>query len=497
MARLCKLISRHWNQQKKGSEEEYIASNMLGQFYDDIDAPLLAVKLFQDAQNLALKIFGADSVQIALALGNESMCYNNRKNLRQGSPLLDNAIRILLSQKLKDFKALPDYMIEAPISLLSSAASLKILMDKKDEAIEIGRHAYELAKQLLPVLSPTYIQAGFGYCSILSYAGKEKEKEIVEDKIMTTLLQAGCHPAELMQLMKAALGDLIGDTIFEEVDLGGLDRLQDAFAHGGVTKNKKAPSNVVPFKSAAANKSGPANKKSPAAESEVIGYQLKITLKNVKPPVWRRITATADMTLAALHHDLQDAMGWTNSHLHEFEIGGRRFSKKDPEIDALDERRYYLSDFKLKVGSKFSYMYDFGDGWDHTIVVEKLLSEAQLEDTAIFIKAQGGCPPEDCGGPWGYMHLREVMKNGGPEKEDLEDWLDGRDLDALPLCFEEEEQKKAAAKTSKVKNKIKNTPGNARAKGKVKAKPDAAKVRQVQAEKDAAKKSGLVKWPGT
>src|SRR4051812_11865612 len=103
-------------------------------------------------------------------------------------------------------------------------------------------------------------------------------------------------------------------------------------------------------------------------------YQLKITLRDVKPPIWRRVQVK-DGTLARLHDVIQASMGWTNSHLHAFEIGGEQYGEPDPDgmMDVKNEARIKLSKLVEQGAKKFTYTYDFGDSWDHTIQVEKTL----------------------------------------------------------------------------------------------------------------------------
>ena len=108
--------------------------------------------------------------------------------------------------------------------------------------------------------------------------------------------------------------------------------------------------------------------------------QLKVTLLGTSPPIWRRLLGPADMTLAQLHDVLQAAMGWEDGHMHEFSIGQRRFGRPDPEDRLMgmpsveNERTVRLSGILARVGSKAIYTYDFGDTWEHSIVLEKRLS---------------------------------------------------------------------------------------------------------------------------
>jgi hypothetical protein len=114
---------------------------------------------------------------------------------------------------------------------------------------------------------------------------------------------------------------------------------------------------------------------SPTHGSDQI-YQLKVTLAHISPPIWRRIQVPGDITLLRLHAVLQITMGWTNSHLHGFRANGQFYSEPDPDFNDLkviDERQVRLSQIAPEIGSRFVYEYDFGDSWDHELIVEKIL----------------------------------------------------------------------------------------------------------------------------
>jgi hypothetical protein len=132
-------------------------------------------------------------------------------------------------------------------------------------------------------------------------------------------------------------------------------------------------------------------------------------------------------TLDHLHEVIQAAFGWSNYHLHEFEVGRDRYGVPDPDEDwdepPQDERRTRL-DAIAGEGSSFRYSYDLGDDWDHRVVVEKVLPAA---DTAVpaCIDGRRACPPEDCGGAWGYRELLEVLADPAhPEHRARREWLD-------------------------------------------------------------------------
>ena len=126
-------------------------------------------------------------------------------------------------------------------------------------------------------------------------------------------------------------------------------------------------------------------------------YQLKVTLKGSKPPIWRRIQVPGDVTLYKLHKVLQVAMGWTDSHLHQFIAHGRYYGEPDPDfadMDVVNERRVKLSQVADREKAKFIYEYDFGDDWLHEILVEKILGRRQAQAILLALRASAVRPPK-------------------------------------------------------------------------------------------------------
>lgn len=166
-------------------------------------------------------------------------------------------------------------------------------------------------------------------------------------------------------------------------------------------------------------------------------YQLKVNLDDVKPPIWRRILVPENVKLSQLHEILQIAMGWTNSHLHMFTIDNQTYG--DPEDDETgdlgtkNETRYSLNQLDLREKSKFSYLYDFGDGWEHTILVEKIVPTEKDVHYPLCVTGKRACPPEDVGGTWGYADMLEAIANpDNAEHEEMLEWL-GEDFDPEEL----------------------------------------------------------------
>jgi hypothetical protein len=157
-------------------------------------------------------------------------------------------------------------------------------------------------------------------------------------------------------------------------------------------------------------------------------YQLKVTLLRTSPPIWRRLLVPSDITLSKLHDLLQLTMGWTDSHLHEFLFRGQSYGPTDVEpgvAEGINERTVRLNQLLVRVGIKIVYRYDFGDGWEHGIVLEKALP---VDPNMAYPLCTGGanaCPPEDCGGIGGFYSLLESLQNPShPQHEDLLEWVD-------------------------------------------------------------------------
>jgi len=161
-------------------------------------------------------------------------------------------------------------------------------------------------------------------------------------------------------------------------------------------------------------------------------YQIKISLMGTRPLIWRRVLVPSNMTLQQLHRVIQATMGWYDSHLHEFTIGGEQYGMRDPDGGFMDddpprsERTARLAGLLGWKGAKARYTYDFGDGWEHQIVVEKVLPPTADLECPACIAGQLACPPEDCGGVGGYYNLLEIIGNPKHEEHDrMLEWLGG------------------------------------------------------------------------
>ncbi|MGL6225999.1 MAG: plasmid pRiA4b ORF-3 family protein [Thermoguttaceae bacterium] len=154
-------------------------------------------------------------------------------------------------------------------------------------------------------------------------------------------------------------------------------------------------------------------------------YLLKITLLDTKPPIWRRFVVPSNINLGELHYIIQSVMGWHDSHLHAFDIGNEYYGNTD---DDLPEEKYTLEEVASSKGTTFKYQYDFGDSWDHKIVVENTdYTNPDFPYPIYCIKGAGACPPEDCGGVWGFYDFCEAMADPKhPEHRGLKSWFGGK-----------------------------------------------------------------------
>ncbi len=159
-------------------------------------------------------------------------------------------------------------------------------------------------------------------------------------------------------------------------------------------------------------------------------YQLKITLTGAKPPIWRRILVASNTSLEELHLTLQIAMGWTNSHLHQFISDNVFYGIKEDDfgfdMDIKDEKDYRLNQLLKSEKEALIYEYDFGDSWQHKIILEKILPFNTANKLPLCIKGKRACPPEDCGGIWGYEELIQALNDPEhPEHDSMLEWLEG------------------------------------------------------------------------
>ena len=181
-----------------------------------------------------------------------------------------------------------------------------------------------------------------------------------------------------------------------------------------------------------------------------MAYQLKISLDySSKPPIWRRVLVPDRFTFHELHAVIQAAMGWENAHLYAFRSPGRRgedigipFDDDFMGVETQDARKIPIRSQLTQEKQKINYEYDFGDSWSHTLLVEKITDEKITAPRCL--KGKGACPPEDCGGIYGYYMMVEAINNPKhPEHDDMQEWMgmeEGEQWDVNEFELEECQQ---------------------------------------------------------
>ncbi|MCX5970444.1 MAG: plasmid pRiA4b ORF-3 family protein [Coprothermobacterota bacterium] len=174
-------------------------------------------------------------------------------------------------------------------------------------------------------------------------------------------------------------------------------------------------------------------------DSAILIVQLKIALLESKPSIWRRVMVSGQFSLYKLHKVIQAAMGWTDAHLHQFNIDGLSYSIPSSEDwqPVIDERRHKVIQIASREKRKFVYEYDFGDGWIHNITVEKITPPEAGVKYPVCIGGKRACPPEDVGGVWGYSEFLAAI--GDPSHEEHDSYLTwiGGEFDPEEFVLEE------------------------------------------------------------
>jgi hypothetical protein len=153
-------------------------------------------------------------------------------------------------------------------------------------------------------------------------------------------------------------------------------------------------------------------------------HTIKVSLRYMKPPIWRRLQVPSTTSLAELHDIIQAAMGWYDCHLHQFEVNGVHYADTNHMLaDTTDEARRTLAE--MRAGDRLAYWYDFGDDWWHDIIVESLDRADPALTYPRCVTGRRAAPPEDSGGPWGFVELmRALSDEKHPENEMYLDWME-------------------------------------------------------------------------
>ena len=176
----------------------------------------------------------------------------------------------------------------------------------------------------------------------------------------------------------------------------------------------------------------------PSKKASPLTYQLKITLMEIRPPIWRALQVPSSIKMCCLHSALQVVMGWKDSHLHEFEKDGKRWGivqlYEDGDLDVTDDGDVTLADVLKSEGDSVTYLYDFGDYWQHEVVLEKIIRVADVVKVPICLSGERRCPPEDVGGVSGYEEFLEVIVDPTHEEYDhYVGWAGGHFLDEFDM----------------------------------------------------------------
>ncbi|MDX2507753.1 MAG: plasmid pRiA4b ORF-3 family protein [Gammaproteobacteria bacterium] len=168
-------------------------------------------------------------------------------------------------------------------------------------------------------------------------------------------------------------------------------------------------------------------------------YQIKVLLENIKPPIWRRLQVDSRITLEDLHDAIQASMGWLDMHMHQFiDRDNNIYSWFEEagmmpdmgEMTIIDETVVLLSEIMKVEKDWLKYQYDFGDGWNHKVILEKVIPFEKNQFPVVCLKGRRACPPEDCGGVWGYKNMLEQLASPeeGEDYAELQEWL-GEEFD--------------------------------------------------------------------
>ena len=262
----------------------------------------------------------------------------------------------------------------------------------------------------------------------------EFERDLVRERVRSGVAAAKARGQKFgRQLGQRIKADKLAPKVLQMVGEGYSYRKIAASLHlskttvNDIVKRHRLSSNATISKSAnLIPDKEPSTMATRKSTSNQTVYQLKITLKNIRPPIWRRVVVKSSTTLQQLHLIVQAAMGWDNYHMHSFSIAGIDYGQPQPEYDfnVREEKTVKLSQVVVGEKFKFSYTYDFGDSWEHEILVEKELPYSPETNYPVCITGKRACPPEDCGGSWGYAELLEIITNPShPEYEERIEWV--------------------------------------------------------------------------
>ncbi len=263
--------------------------------------------------------------------------------------------------------------------------------------------------------------------------GKENRELQIQAFLLATLplsIQTLQAHAERIQKTISAGGKLTKNPV-EETSFFG----QSTLASEPLTKSRSAgKSNII-------NVDFRKKKKISKPLENAPHYQIKVGISEAKPPIWRRLIVPGSITLSQLHEVIQISMGWSNEHLHQFDINNDQYgplTDEDWGFESIkDETDFTLHDMALSEKNAFTYIYDLGDDWQHNITIEKILSTPPEQKYPTIIKGKRACPPENVGGIWGYQEFLEAYAD--PSHEDHATMVEWAGPDFRPELFDKDD----------------------------------------------------------
>jgi Plasmid pRiA4b ORF-3-like protein len=167
-------------------------------------------------------------------------------------------------------------------------------------------------------------------------------------------------------------------------------------------------------------------------------HTIKVTLRGSQPPIWRRLEVPSGSTLQQLHNIIQSAFGWEDYHMWAFETAGERYGVADGDLGIRSAASKRLGQMAPRAGDKLRYTYDFGDDWEHDIIVEAVTEAEPATAYPRCLTGRRACPPEDCGGIWGYGYLVEILADPAHEEhQERLEWLGLNSVDEFdPAAFD-------------------------------------------------------------
>lgn len=286
-----------------------------------------------------------------------------------------------------------------------------------DFVVDILEHAAlrELARNVREMI-PVVFRAKRDGDSVVLRLSEEEERDTADVLAQASLLAGPGRTGDRLQKVGDRLARRAGGAASGFTDLGALRRsngpaLVEAFIDALLDLPDVAPPELHPVRRARP-------RRSQNGEARPRAFQVKVSLRFVRPPIWRRLLVPSDITLPTLHRVIQEAMGWFDCHLHLFRKGRSVYSPARDDFDAIgeDSTDVALDDLISRPRQRLIYEYDFGDGWEHDVLLEKVLDEECVH--ARCLTGRRRCPPEDCGGPGGYAALCEAHRKSAGRARD-------------------------------------------------------------------------------